>query len=135
MQEYAERLSRYTKLELLELPAATGRHLPTSDAKRDEARALLAKRGPKDWVIPLDEGGELLSSMQLSSLIGRAQTQSHDLLFAIGGDEGLGTEVIEEGYKVLSLSRLTLPHRLARLILVEQLYRAFTLLRGEPYHK
>jgi len=90
---------------------------------------------PRDWLIALDERGQLLSSVELSRLIEQAQNQSRDLLFAVGGDEGLGSEVLAAAHRTLSLSRLTLPHRLARLVLVEQLYRAFTMLRGEPYAK
>lgn len=65
----------------------------------------------------------------------KAQNGGADLLFVIGGDEGLHESVRQSAHLVLSLSRMTLPHRLARVVLLEQLYRAFTLLRGEPYHK
>ena len=126
-REYGERLAHYTRFSFLELPA--GR------SKADEARAILAKVAPSDWMVALDERGTQLDSVELSRYLARAQRQAKDLLFVIGGDEGLDPEVVAKGQFVLSLSRMTLPHRLARVVLAEQLYRAFTLLRGEPYHK
>jgi 23S rRNA (pseudouridine1915-N3)-methyltransferase len=133
VQEYAQRLSHYVKLELVELPPA--RKGPPDRARAEEADAILGKKTERDWLLALDERGELLTSVELSQLIGEAQRRGRDLLLAIGGDEGLDERVRTAAQKVVSLSKMTLPHRLARLILVEQLYRAFTLLRGEPYHK
>ena len=73
--------------------------------------------------------------MELGAYVARAQGAAKDLVFVIGGDEGLDPRVRDAAHLTLSLSRLTLPHRLARLVLAEQLYRAFTIVRGEPYHK
>lgn len=127
VDEYAKRLSHYTRFELVELSAAS--------SKEKEADALLAKKGAQDWLIAMDERGKNLSSVELSSFVAKAQQQSKDLYFVIGGDEGLAPSLVQSAQLTLSLSRMTLPHRLARLVLVEQLYRAFTLIRGEPYHK
>lgn len=132
MEEYRKRLSHYTRLELIELAAARGAR---GQAMEREAAALLGTLTPSAWLVALDESGQLLSSVELAKLVARAQNGSADLVFAIGGDEGLGPAVREKARVVLSLSRMTLPHRLARVVLLEQLYRAFTLLRGEPYHK
>lgn len=135
VEDYAQRLSHYSRLELLELRAAGGKKLSSAEARRLEGQSILEQVKPRDWLIALDENGRMLSSVELSRFIEQAQNQSRDLLFAIGGDQGLDREVIGAARLVLSLSRFTLPHRLARLVLVEQLYRAFTLLHGEPYHK
>jgi 23S rRNA (pseudouridine1915-N3)-methyltransferase len=126
-REYGERLAHYTRFSFVELPA--GR------SKASEARAILAKVNPADWLVALDERGQQLDSVELSKQVARAQQQARDLLFVIGGDEGLDPEVLAKAQLVLSLSRMTLPHRLARVVLAEQLYRSFTVLRGEPYHK
>lgn len=83
----------------------------------------------------MDERGKLLTSVELSEYVRKAQNQSRDLVFAIGGDEGLSDAVKQRANLTLSLSKMTLPHRLARVVLVEQIYRAYTLIRGEPYHK
>ncbi len=88
-----------------------------------------------DRLVALDELGKTLTSHGLAEQINQSQIKSQSLIFCIGGDEGLGREVIDRSSLTLSLSRFTLPHRLARLVLVEQLYRAFTILRGEAYHK
>jgi 23S rRNA (pseudouridine1915-N3)-methyltransferase len=72
---------------------------------------------------------------ELAAFAGEAQRRGRDLLFVIGGDEGLDESVRKAAKKVVSLSRMVLPHRLARLVLVEQIYRAFTIVKGEPYHK
>jgi len=85
--------------------------------------------------VTLDESGQQLSSPELSRFLSEAQRSSRDLFFAVGGDQGLGEEALRHSHLKLSLSRMTLPHRLARLVLVEQLYRALTIQRGEPYHK
>ncbi len=127
VQEYAKRLSHYVKFELVELKEAPSR--------RDEAERVLAKRAANDVLVALDERGKLLDSVEFANLLGRWQREGKDVLFAIGGDEGHDDSLRAAAQQTLSLSRLTLPHRLARLLLAEQLYRAFTILRGEPYHK
>ncbi|QSQ18332.1 23S rRNA (pseudouridine(1915)-N(3))-methyltransferase RlmH [Myxococcus landrumensis] len=135
VQEYARRLGHYTRFELVELTEASGKKLKPGDAKASEAEAILSRRKPQDWVVALDERGSLLDSVELSRYVGKAQTGAKDLLFVIGGDEGLDSSVRDAANLTLSLSKMTLPHRLARVVLVEQLYRAFTILKGEPYHK
>ena len=134
MQGYAERVRRHAELDLVELPAAKGA-LPPADARRREGEALLAKLKPESWLVALDERGTLLDSLELARLVASARDAGRELVFCIGGDEGLDAPVRERAWKVLALSRMTLPHRLARLVLLEQLYRAFSMLRGEPYHK
>ena len=134
VQGYAERLRRYAELDLLELPAAKGA-LPPADARRREGEALLGKIRPDSWLVALDERGTEVDSVELSRLVATARDAGRELVFCIGGDEGLDASVRDRAWKIVALSRMTLPHRLARLVLLEQLYRAFTLLRGEPYHK
>ena len=96
---------------------------------------MLGKVRPDSWLVALDERGTLLDSVELARLVATARDAGRELVFCIGGDEGLDASVRERAWKVVALSRMTLPHRLARLVLMEQLYRAFSLLRGEPYHK
>jgi 23S rRNA (pseudouridine1915-N3)-methyltransferase len=133
VEVYAERLSHYVQFELLELPA--GRSGDERSNKVREGSALLAKVGPRDRLVSLDERGRMFNSLDFSRYLSRAQNDSRNLFFAVGGDAGLAPSVLAAAHLVLSLSLLTMPHRLARLVLVEQLYRAFTLLRGEPYPK
>jgi len=98
-----------------------------------EAESLLGKVRGELWA--LDERGTLLGSTQLSQRLEKLRDTAQELTLCIGGDEGLASRVREEARFVWSLSPLTLPHRLARVIVLEQLYRAFEILRGAPYHK
>jgi 23S rRNA (pseudouridine1915-N3)-methyltransferase len=127
VDEYAGRLKHYAKVELIELPA--GR------TKADEAKAILARIPVSEVLIALDERGKLQTSVELADFVAGAQNRSKDLAFVIGGDEGLDGSVLARAGLTLSLSKMTLPHRLARAVLMEQLYRAFTIVRGEPYHR
>ncbi len=132
VDEYAQRLARTHKLALVELPESRA---SGEAAKEDEGARVLAKLSARDALVALDERGKALSSVQLSQWLGRQQDSGRDVAFVIGGDEGLSEAVRAKAALVLSLSALTLPHRLARLVLLEQVYRAFSILRGEPYHK
>jgi 23S rRNA (pseudouridine1915-N3)-methyltransferase len=127
VQEYATRLKRQHDFELVEL-----KEQPT---REQEGAAIVQKLSPRDVLVCLDERGKVLSSPELAEKIGRWRDEGRDVVFAIGGDEGHSEEVRQRAQLVWSLSRLVLPHRLARVVVTEQLYRAFTILRGEPYHK
>jgi 23S rRNA (pseudouridine1915-N3)-methyltransferase len=130
--EYVKRLGHVAKVQLVELPESRAQG---PKAREDEGRAIVSRLSPREVLVALDERGKALTSEQLAAWLGRALAQGQDLSFAIGGDEGLSDEVRARAGLVLSLSAMTLPHRLARLVLVEQLYRAFTIVRGEPYHR
>jgi 23S rRNA (pseudouridine1915-N3)-methyltransferase len=123
--EYARRLRGKLPLETVEL--------------KDDAqlvRALPARSPERGQVWALDERGQQLSSAELAQrLKGLLDQGERGLTFLIGGADGLPQAALERADRRWSLSRLTLPHRLARLILVEQLYRAVSILRGEPYHR
>ena len=123
-QEYAGRIARFADLEVLELRA--------SDPAR-EAEALLGKVRGELWA--LDQRGTLLDSAQLAARLSRLRDSAGALTLCVGGDEGLAPRVREAAKLLWSLSPLTLPHRLARVVSLEQVYRAFEILRGGPYHK
>lgn len=130
--EYTGRLSHVAKVQVVELPESRSSGVK---AKEEEGRAVLGKLGPRDVLVALDERGKALSSVDFAKWLGRQQSDGRDVAFVIGGDEGLSEDVRARAGLVLSLSAMTLPHRLARLMLCEQVYRAFTILKGEPYHK
>jgi 23S rRNA (pseudouridine1915-N3)-methyltransferase len=123
-QEYAERIRRFAELEIIELRA---------QGPMREAESLLGKVRGELWA--LDERGTLLTSVQLSHRLAKLRDSSQALTLCIGGDEGLAQRVRDQAKLLWSLSPLTLPHRLARVVVLEQLYRAFEILRGGPYHK
>ena len=129
-REYAERIQRFAPVELVELAAAKG-----PGAKDREAEQILARRLPRGELWALDQRGSELTSEELAARLGRLRDGALDLTLSVGGDEGLGAAVAREARFSWSLSRLTLPHRLARVVALEQIYRAFEILRGGPYHK
>lgn len=135
--DYLRRLGHYFPTELVavkEEPARTKADLgrvKDIEAERLEKAAAKATR-----VVVLDEGGRTLSSEQLATQLGRWSDEGQaEVAFLIGGPNGTAESLRSGAALVLSLSKMTLPHRLARVFLLEQLYRAGTILRGEPYHK
>ena len=116
--EYIKRCTRYARVEMREIQPA--RFDPWS--KHPSAKKIL-----------LDPVGKPQDSIHISKLIAKAEQESSDLVFVIGGADGLPADWRNRGDLLLSLSALTFPHELARVILAEQLYRAFTILRGHPY--
>lgn len=123
--DYYARINRYAKLEEVEL----------KDGKADEVAERLRKSIPgRARVVALEVEGKSLSSRDLARWIGRAENESvQTIVFLIGGSYGLPQAISNEADLRLSLSAMTLPHRLARLFLAEQIYRSFSILRGEPY--
>ncbi|HTT02526.1 MAG TPA: 23S rRNA (pseudouridine(1915)-N(3))-methyltransferase RlmH [Steroidobacteraceae bacterium] len=107
----------------------------TAQAIAAEGERLLAALAADDFAVALDERGRQLTSRELASWLSRRMHEGRDVAFLIGGPDGLAVPVLARSDFTWSLSRLTLPHALARLLLVEQLYRAHTLLAGHPYHR
>ena len=132
--EYVARLDRYLRFELVEVPEAR-KHAGTPRARDEEGEALLRRIEPRERVVALDERGREYRSEELARRVGGWLGGGRDLVLLLGGADGLSAEVLRRADETLALSRMTLAHRLARLVLVEQLYRAMTILRGEPYHK
>jgi 23S rRNA (pseudouridine1915-N3)-methyltransferase len=134
--EYLGRIRRIVPAEIEEVAASRKGGNDPARARAEEADALLAKVRRGELVVALDERGEQLDSEAFAErVIQGAMNQGRDLVFLIGGAEGHGERVRERADRTLGLSRLTFPHRLARLVLVEQIYRGLSILRGAPYHK
>lgn len=135
--EYLGRIARYLPTELVAVKEASRVH--TADAarvKQVEAARLRGALSPGEWVVALDERGLALTSTELSARLDRwMQSSQRSVAFLIGGPSGLDPELVRKADERWSLSAFTLPHRLARLVLIEQVYRGLTILRGEPYHK
>jgi len=133
-EEYADRLHRYVRFELVEVPEAR-KHAGTPRAKEEEGDALLARIDPREHVVALDERGKEYTSLELARRVEAWLGAGRDVALVIGGSDGLSQEVLARAGEKIALSRMTLAHRLARVVVLEQLYRAMTILRGEPYHK
>ncbi|HEX6133927.1 MAG TPA: 23S rRNA (pseudouridine(1915)-N(3))-methyltransferase RlmH [Longimicrobiales bacterium] len=135
--EYESRARRYWPVEVIEVKEERVRRGADDAAVRDAEAERLLKRVPRDVeLIALTRTGDAWSSARLSRHIQRSAVQSASgIAFVIGGAFGLGDSVLREAHRRMRLSTFTLPHDLARLVLLEQLYRAGTIARGEPYHK
>ena len=138
IHDYEDRAARYWRLQVVEVEAGLGkgRRLNPSEVMGAEADRLLARLPAGGEVVALSRDGTAMGSRELARLLEeRALRSVPDVTFVIGGAFGLGEEVLKRSTRRLSLSALTLPHEVARLLLAEQLYRAGTISRNEPYHK
>jgi 23S rRNA (pseudouridine1915-N3)-methyltransferase len=134
--EYLKRLKKYCKVELLELDAPKSSALSEDELKDREASLFLSKMKRDEFLIVLDERGKQLASPELSKLMQeRFLGGQPDICFAIGGAYGWHDSVRTRANFLWSLSKLTFTYQMTRLILTEQIYRAFTIIKGEPYHK
>ncbi len=134
--DYLRRLRGHCKVELVELASASRRHSGApAAALTAEARRIVALLTARDYVVALDERGAQRTTLELSRWLQERRSSGQDLAFVIGGPDGLAEEVLGRGHFRWSLSRLTLPHALVRVLLVEQLYRATSVLAGHPYHR
>jgi 23S rRNA (pseudouridine1915-N3)-methyltransferase len=140
IDEYLKRLGSYAKIEVIEVAdEKTPEELSETEmvqVKQKEGERILAKINPDTYVIALAINGKLKSSEELADTIDKLATYGKSkIAFVIGGSLGLSDEVLKRSDEQLSFSKMTFPHQLMRLILVEQVYRAFRINRGEPYHK
>jgi 23S rRNA (pseudouridine1915-N3)-methyltransferase len=133
--DYLKRLKRYTSISMVEVKDSVGRGFPDDVAMQREGQALLKATESARQRILLSPDGRERSSEAFARYVQRQIEQHGRLSFLIGGPLGFAPEVESAAQDRISLSSLTFPHELARIVFLEQLYRAFTILRGEPYHK
>ena len=138
--EYAKRMERYAKFEIVEVPDEKA---PETLSQADmhvvmakEGERILAKIKDREYVYALAIKGKERSSEEFAKEINQLATYGHsDITFVIGGSLGLSPAVLKRANTQISFGRFTLPHKLMRLVLAEQIYRAFTIINGLPYHK
>ena len=135
IDEYETRAARYWPLAVAEVREASGRGVSPAETRRREGERLLERVPVGALLLACDERGERLASSDFAALLVRARDAARDVAFVIGGAYGLDDTVRRAAGRSLQLAPWTLPHELARLVLAEQLYRAGTIARGEPYHK
>ena len=135
VREYEQRAARYWPLETAEVREEPARGASADAVREREAERLLERVPGSGRFVACDEGGRTFSSTDFSAWMQRERESGRDVAFVIGGAFGLAPELRARAAMSLSLAPWTLPHELARLVLAEQLYRAGTLVRGEPYHK
>lgn len=140
IDEYLKRLSSYAKIEVIEMPDEKApeelSQAEMEKVKQKEGEKLLSKLSQDTYVIALAIDGKMKSSEELADSLDKLATYGKSkIAFVIGGSLGLSQEVLNRADEKLSFSKMTFPHQLMRLILLEQVYRAFRINRGEPYHK
>ena len=135
-QEYAKRLPRECALTLTEIPAAArGKARPTRQMVDKESDRMIAAIGRNDYVVALDRPGTQYSTEELAGLLETWLGRGGDVAMLIGGADGLADACRSRADLHWSLSELTLPHGLVRVLVAEQVYRAWSVLRGHPYHR
>jgi 23S rRNA (pseudouridine1915-N3)-methyltransferase len=140
IDEYLKRLTAYAKVEMMEVADEKApeelSELEMVQVKQKEGERILAKISQDTYVIALAINGKMQSSEELADTLDKLATYGKSkIAFIIGGSLGLSDEVLKRANEKLSFSKMTFPHQLMRLILVEQVYRSFRINRGEPYHK
>lgn len=130
IKEYVKRLSKYTKLEIIELNDENN-----GDILKKESESILRNINDKDYVVTLEIEGKELNSRELSKKIEETLIINSNIVFIIGGSLGLDQSVKNRSNYKLSFSKLTFPHQLFRIVLLEQIYRSFKIITNESYHK
>lgn len=134
--EYAARVGHYIPFDIEVIPELKNtKALSEQQQKEREAELILKSLKDGDWLVLLDEGGKEFRSVEFSNYIQkRQQTVPRRMVFLVGGPYGFAPSIYAKANEKISLSRLTFSHQMVRLFFVEQLYRAMTIMRGEPYH-
>lgn len=140
IKEYSKRLSKYCKLKIIEVSDERAPEKLSEKEieiiKEKEGKRILSKISNNSYIISLDIKGKNLSSEELSKKIEDITLGgTNDIIFIIGGSLGLSEEILNKSNLKLSFSKMTFPHQLMRMILLEQIYRGFRIMKGEPYHK
>lgn len=136
IQEYQKRIKRYNSFEIKVIPDGKfSKKMPVAQIKQKEGKSILNKITASDLLILLDERGKSFDSIQFANwLEQKLPIPKKRIVFLIGGAYGFSEAVYERANEKVSLSKMTFSHQLIRLLFVEQLYRAFTIIRNEPYH-
>lgn len=136
IDDYARRINRYIPFDIIELPdVKASRKLSEDKQKEAEGEMMLARLQPSECLVLLDERGKEMTSREFSSYIEKKTLSvAKQLFFAVGGPYGFSPAVYSRANEKISLSKMTFPHEMVRLFFTEQLYRAFTIQRNEPYH-
>ncbi len=138
--EYIKRIRRYSRIDVTEFddrdPARHGGQDRARASEATDVRRALAPSGPRRCVVCMDPAGSQLDSEGIAALIEGLQTSGcTELDIVIGGPVGIDADLKREADRVVSLGRITMPHNIARVVVLEQIYRAFKIIKGEPYHR
>lgn len=135
IDDYISRISHYMPFSLVTIPDIKNtKSLTEAQQKEKEGELILKQLSPSDTLVLLDEHGKELRSIELATWLEKKQVSTNRLVLCIGGPYGFSQAVYDRADEMLSLSKMTFSHQMVRLILTEQIYRACTIIKGEPYH-
>lgn len=135
INDYVERISHYMPFDIITiLELKNTKNITEEQQKEKEGELILKHIQPGDTLVLLDEHGKELRSIELANWLERKQQTCRRLVFVIGGPYGFSKEVYDKANEKISLSKMTFSHQMVRLIFTEQIYRACTIIKGEPYH-
>ncbi len=135
INDYAERIGHYMPFEIKVIPELRNtKNLSEQQQKTQEGELLLKQLQPSDTVVLLDERGTEHRSVEFADWLQKKQNTSRRLVFIIGGPYGFSEAIYKRANEMVSLSRMTFSHQMVRLVFTEQIYRACTIIKGEPYH-
>jgi 23S rRNA (pseudouridine1915-N3)-methyltransferase len=135
INDYVERIGHYMPFELVTIPELKNtKHLSEQQQKTAEGDLILRQLQPSDTVVLLDEHGRELRSIEFARWLEQKRNTARRLVFVVGGPYGFSSEVYARSNEQLSLSKMTFSHQMIRLVFTEQVYRACTIIKGEPYH-
>lgn len=135
INDYVERISHYMPFDIITIPELKNtKNITEEQQKEKEGELILKHIQPGDTLVLLDEHGKEFRSIELANWLERKQQTCRRLVFVIGGPYGFSKEVYDKANEKISLSKMTFSHQMVRLIFTEQIYRACTIIKGEPYH-
>ena len=135
INDYTERITHYMPFEIVTIPELKNtKHLTEKQQKQMEGELIIKQLQPTDTIVLLDEKGCEFRSIEMARWLEQKQQTSRRLIFIIGGPYGFSQEIYSRANELISLSKLTFSHQMVRMIFTEQLYRACTIIKGEPYH-
>jgi 23S rRNA (pseudouridine1915-N3)-methyltransferase len=136
MQEYSRRLPAEFSFNCIEIPLGKrSKNASPLQAMKQEAEALLARVSPRDYLIALDVNGKVMTTEQMARQVSAIRDEGRNVSLLVGGPDGLTPECLQRCDQRWSLSALTLPHPLVRIVAAEQFYRVWTIISGHPYHR
>lgn len=135
IDDYIQRIKHYLPIEVTVIPAVKNtKNITEEQQKQMEGKLILRAVNPGDTLVLCDEHGKEMRSIEFADWLEKSQTNLRKLLLVIGGPYGFSKEVYDRADSLISFSRMTFSHQMIRLILAEQIYRACTIIKGEPYH-
>lgn len=136
VEKYLKRMKRYIPFQIDIIPALKNtRNMSEAEIKIKEGESIINRLGPSDFLVLLDEKGIEMTSFQFASFIEKSMHLSiKNLVFVVGGAYGFSEKVYQKAQRKISLSQMTFSHQIIRMIFLEQIYRAFTIIKNEPYH-